>query len=235
MVPLSESFGLTRVINLPERTDRYREMAAQLNAMRMPFAPGHVEVFAAERQTDAAGFTSASVRGCFLSHLNVLRDARARSVESVLVLEDDLEVFAQDVTQLEHLAATLSTRPWGILHFGHFLEPGEMREAQLVPYVGDLQTAHFYAVHNTVFDRLIGYLEQCLVRPAGDPVGGPMEYDGALSMFRRWNPDVITLIAQPSLGGQRSSRSSIHARKIESVPGVGAAMGWMRNRRRAWK
>jgi hypothetical protein len=100
-------------------------------------------------------------------------------------------------------------------------------------FLGDLQTAHFYAVHGSVFDRLIEYLEQCMVRPPSDPVGGPMEYDGALSMFRRWNPDVVTLIAQPSLGGQRSSRSSIHGRRIENIPGVAAAMDALRKVKRA--
>jgi glycosyl transferase family 25 len=232
-MPLDETFSLTRVINLPERRDRYREMAAQLEAMGMGFAPGRVEVYAAERVGDAAGFTSAAVRGCFLSHLNVLRDAQARGVESVLVLEDDLEVAAENVARLDALAAELRGREWGIAYLGHFLPAAaEQHEPRWEGFVGDLQTAHFYAVHGSALGRLIAYLEQCLVRPEGDPVGGPMEYDGALSMFRRWNPDVATLVVQPSLGGQRSSRSSIHARRMESVPGVGAVLGLLRKARR---
>jgi len=235
-MPLDETFSLTRVINLPERRDRYREMAAQLEAMGMPFAAGRVEVYAAERVQDAAGFKSAAVRGCFLSHLNVLRDAQARGVESVLVLEDDLEVASEDLARMDALEAELLGREWGIAYFGHFLpSAAEKGGARWEELIGDLQTAHFYAVHRSVLGRLIEYLEQCLVRPEGDPVGGPMEYDGALSMFRRWNPDVVTLIAQPSLGGQRSSRSSIHARRVESVPGVGAVLEMLRKAKRALK
>ena len=36
-----------------------------------------------------------------------------------------------------------------------------------------------------------------------------MHVDGAYSMFRMRRPDVRTLMASPSLGGQRSSRSDI--------------------------
>jgi len=84
-VNFSDHFGLTRVINLADRKDRYREISQQLELIGTPFAAGKVEVFPAVRVADAAGFPSPGVRGCFLSHLGVLQDARARGVASVLV------------------------------------------------------------------------------------------------------------------------------------------------------
>jgi len=232
-VNFSDHFGLTRVINLADRKDRYREIERQLELLGTAFAAGKVEVFPAARVTDAAGFPSPGVRGCFLSHLGVLQDARARGVESVLVIEDDLEVRARDVPRLEMVLKRLPERQWGMLHLGHILKLDDHGEATLERFDGAIQTAHFYAVHGDVLDCLIAYLEGCLVRPPGDPVGGPMHFDGALTMFRAANPDVVTLVARPSLGGQRSSRSDISFRGIEQVPGVKQAMGLARSLRRA--
>jgi hypothetical protein len=81
-----------------------------------------------------------------------------------------------------------------------------------------------YGVHRSALAPLVEYLEGCLVRPPGDPVGGPMHVDGALTMFRAAHPEFITLIAQPSLAGQRSSRSDITFGAFESIPGVKQAM-----------
>src|SRR5580698_3833906 len=121
MTPLTDYFPLTRVVNLPARTDRYREISAQLDALGMPFAAGQVELFRAIQPPDAAGFTNTAVHGCFLSHLNILRNARPRGVESLLIIEDDLQVQPQDVEMLAEMAAELVKRPWGIAYFGHFL------------------------------------------------------------------------------------------------------------------
>lgn len=229
----SDHFGLTRVINLADRKDRYREIERQLDLLGTPFAAGKVELFPAVRVADAAGFPGPGVRGCFLSHLGVLQDARVRGVASVLVIEDDLEVSPRDIPRLESVLKQLPAQPWGVLHLGHILELRDSGAATLQPFDGAIQTAHFYAIHRDVLPRLIAYLEGCLVRPPGDPIGGPMHFDGALTMFRAANPDVATLVAQPSLGGQRSSRSDISFRGIEQVPGIKQAMGWARSLRRA--
>ena len=224
---IGKFFGITRVINLPERRDRYRQIKRQLNFLGMPFTHGKVELFPAIRVADPAGFPSPGVRGCFLSHLAVLKDARARGLTSVLVLEDDLEVFPEDITLLATLLECSTHVQWDFLYLGHVLALPPA-PAQLVAFTGPIQTCHFYAVHSGIFDRVIGYLESCLTRHPGDPIGGPMNIDGALTMFRAANPDVVTLVAQPSAGSQRSSRSDISVRPLEQVPGLRQAMGFAR-------
>jgi hypothetical protein len=47
-----------------------------------------------------------------------------------------------------------------------------------------------------------------------------MHLDGAYSTFRHQNPDVVTLIASPNLGWQRSSPSNISPRWFDRVPGL---------------
>jgi hypothetical protein len=196
----------------------------------MPFAAGEVELFPAIRPAEAAGFPNAAAHGCFLSHLEILRDARARGVANLLVMEDDLQV--QDVDTLFSMAEHLVESPWGIAYFGHSIPAPPAQAPAWVPFHGELRTSHFYAVHSSVFNQLITYLEDCLKRLPGDPVGGPMEYDGALNMFRLWHPDTITLIAQPSLGGQRSSESDIHPDPKQQLSGIHQAISLLRRVRK---
>jgi hypothetical protein len=81
-------------------------------------------------------------------------------------------------------------------------------------------TSHFYAVNGPVIPRLVEYLKKVQQREPGDPLGGPMELDGALTMFRQANPDVLTWIARPNLGKQRPSRSNITFRWYDRFPVV---------------
>ncbi len=235
MPQLSDLFSLTRVINLPDRKDRLREITEQLNLLGMPFAPGSVELYVASRPTDLGGFDSLGTRGCYLSHLNILRDARDRRVESVLVMEDDCEVSPSDVAKIGEVAATLTGRSWSFCYLGHIVPTPVGTQPGLIPYEGPVQTAHLYAVHQSVLDPLVDYLEACLTRPGGDPVGGPMPVDGAITMFRAANPHYLTLMAQPVLATQRSSRSSITYRSYEMIPGIKQAMGLARVMRRRFR
>ncbi len=229
---LRDSFELIRVINLPDRKDRYGEMTQQLADLGMSFEPGKVELYVATRPTETAGFNSLGERGCFTSHLEILRDARDRGVESVLVLEDDVEVLPRDVEEIGRVAAGVAGRQWGFVYLGHKIVGTGVSDGGLVVCDEPLQTTHCYAVHRDALGQVVDYLESCLKRPPGDPVGGPMPVDGALSMFRAAHPEVVTLIAQPVLAGQRSSRSDITYRSFETIPGIKQAMGFARVVRR---
>ena len=231
MPALSDLFGLTRVINLPDRKDRLREITQQMDDMGMPFAPGNVELYVASRPADQGQFRSLGARGCFLSHLDILRDARDRNVESVLVFEDDCEILPRDRQRIVEAALELPGSSWGFLHLGHIEPLPDENTPRLIQFTGPLQTLHCYAVHRSVLAALIEYLEGCLVRPEGDPYGGPMDVDGALTMFRGHHPEIVTLVAQPSLARQRSSRSDITYHSFERLPGIKQAMGLARTLR----
>jgi glycosyl transferase family 25 len=238
MALLTESFDLIRVINLPDRTDRYNEATRQLHALGLDWKLGSVDLYAATRPTELAGFPSLGAHGCFMSHLNVLRDALHRGVESVLVLEDDCEVPLKNCRSVGDVALNLKTRPWQFVHFGHIAPvapPLQDAAPTLLEFEGSLQNLHMYGVHRSALAALVEYLEGCIVRPPGDPIGGPMHVDGALTMFRTAHPEFVTLIAQPSLADQRSSRSDITFGAYESVPGLKQAMGVARKIKRALK
>jgi hypothetical protein len=216
---VSEYFSMTRIINLPERQDRRREVVKELETMDMRAGTGNVDFFDAIRPADAAGFPSPGVRGCFLSHMEVLKEAHARGMESVLVIEDDLSVAPELPGVFAELAGILDEEPWGIVYFGYTNSGSQIvGNRKLIRSAEPVGCAHFYAVHRRVLPQLLNFLELVIARRPGHPDGGPMHYDGALATFRSQNPEVITLLAHPCLGFQRSSRSDISIRWYERIP-----------------
>jgi len=231
---LSDVFDRTYVLNLPDRADRRREMGEVLARAGMAWEDGRVELFGATRPADAGPFPSLGARGAFLSHLGMLRKARDLKLSRVLLLEDDLEFSPKLGPALDALAERLGRDDWGMVYLGHDLPspPPPDSPCALTPYDGPIVLAHFYGV----LDRLIAFLELVMSRPPGHPDGGPMHVDGAFSTFRGQNPDVLTLVASPSLGWQRSSRSDIASNRwYDRAPVSRELVGLARRLRRGWK
>src|SRR4051794_24805493 len=82
-----DMFEQVRIINLVDRADRRREMAQQLQ--RLGGMPPNTSFFEAHRPASTGEFPSVGARGCFESHLAVLRAARSGAAETLLLLEDD--------------------------------------------------------------------------------------------------------------------------------------------------
>lgn len=203
---LHECFAGGFVINLPERTDRRREVERELARAGLP--AGWAEFYPAVRPAAAGDFPSVGARGCFLSHLGALRLALARGWANVLVMEDDLAIDPALAADAAPVAAALGGGGWDFAYLGHLL-PAAPGGATFRPHTGPIVNAHFFAVSGRCLPALVGFLDTVLSRPAGHPDGGPMHVDGAYSTFRAQHPEVVTLVAARSLGGQRSSRSDI--------------------------
>jgi GR25 family glycosyltransferase involved in LPS biosynthesis len=73
------------VINLEHRTDRRRAMEKELSKIGW-----NAEFFPAIRPAEAADFPSIGARGCFLSHLAVLRRASETEARRLILVEDDV-------------------------------------------------------------------------------------------------------------------------------------------------
>lgn len=202
------------IINLPSRTDRQAEIAAQLKAIGLSLAERRVELFPAVRPDAPEGFPSIGARGCFMSHLGVLRAAQRLGLQRVAIFEDDLDFAADFNSRIQPLLAQLASANWSMFYGGYHLEQalcgqpcGELLEAEPDALIG---TTHFVVFQGEAIAAAVQYLEAILARPAGDPAGGPMHVDGAYNWFRRANPQFKTLLAIPELGFQRASRTDIH-------------------------
>lgn len=227
---LHEYFAGCFVINLPERTDRRRETERELERANIPLS--WAEFFPAIRPASADGFPGIGARGCFLSHLAVLRLARDRKWTNVLILEDDLAIDPLLADDPGPVLAFLQRVEWGFAYLGHVLPEDTSPGDPLRTYSGAIETAHFFALNGPIIPRVVSFLETVLARPPGHPDGGPMHVDGAYSTFRAQNPSVVTLVTPRTLGRQRSSRSDITTGWKDRVFGLRTLTGLARSARR---
>jgi glycosyl transferase family 25 len=202
------------IINLPARTDRQAEIAAELKAIRLSLDDANLELFHAVRPDAPEGFPSIGARGCFMSHLGVLRTAQQLGLQRVAIFEDDLDFAADFNARIASIIERLESTNWSMFYGGYhmaraFRGPalGGLVESQPDELIG---ATHFVVFQGEAISAAVHYLETIMGRPAGDPDGGPMHVDGAYNWFRRANPQFKTVLVTPELGFQRASRTDIH-------------------------
>lgn len=206
--PLSSTFDMVRIISLADRHDRRKDVFNTLRRLGLTVGGHSCAFFDAVRPSDPDGFPSIGARGCFMSHLEVLRAARTDGVEALLILEDDVEFSRSEVARMSATLAALAAQSWDIFYGG---SPATPRSAPLtdVPPTEGVQQTHFIAFSKRAIDMLVPYLEAMLNREPGSPDGGPMHVDGAYSWFRQQHPDIRAYAATPHIAHQRSSRTDI--------------------------
>ena len=202
------SFDKVFIVNLPERSDRRKEIGAELDRIGAS-NNAKVEIFPAVKPSDAGGFPSIGARGCFMSHLAILRRARDSGMQRILIVEDDL-MFSNYLRKHQgEVACHVEGDDYDIVYLGHLIDGKNTGAVQFQKYDKPLMQSHFIAFKGKVIASLVDAFEAMLERPPGHPDGGPMHVDGAYSTFRMQNPDCVTQIAVPSLGFQRPSPSDI--------------------------
>jgi GR25 family glycosyltransferase involved in LPS biosynthesis len=92
--------------------------------------------------------------GCLLSHVQVVREARARGVSSVLIFEDDV-AFA------DHLERKLSTyldqlpADWDMVFFGALHRDEPIKVTENIARITKAYSTYAYVLRDTVFDDFI--------------------------------------------------------------------------------
>jgi glycosyl transferase family 25 len=161
------------VINLKHRADRRVAMQKQLSRIGW-----HADFFSAIRPESPANFPSIGARGCFLSHLAVLKRARNRGVQQLVILEDDVNFVPDFAERWNFSTSTLEKQEWSIFYPGHLLDGLPAGLQRISPSVS-VKCTHFMLINGHAISTLIRGLETILSRPAGHPLGGPMHVDGA--------------------------------------------------------
>lgn len=235
---LCQVFSKIRIINLESRSDRKREMMAELRRIGLSVDGNVIDIFKAFRFEDPGNFPSIGARGCFLSHLGILKQAQAQNFASVLIFEDDLD-FCQDPT--EHIVKAMNEldhQEWSMFYGGYEISrpitPIPGKSIQFADSDDSIGTTHFIGIHARAIPDLVLYFEAMLTRPAGDPAGGPMHVDGAYNWFRKSHPQFKTFIALPIIGVQRPSRTDIGELKaIDKIGSIRVLIGLLRKFKRS--
>ena len=202
------AFDSIRIISLPDRLDRRAEIGKEMARVGLAVDVGPVRMFDAIRPAEAAGYPSVGARGCYLSHLQVLREALETGTKHLMVFEDDA-LFTREIKNAEALLGLCMSDDWDFLYPGHLMLPAIPGPLHWIPKDDWLMCTHAYAVNQRVLKPLVAYLEGALTRPVGHPDGGPMHLDAAYNYFMRDTPGVLTYRSSRSLVIQRSSHSDV--------------------------
>lgn len=205
-----ERFDRTYVVNLEARIDRKKEMVDQFRKLGMSIPSQGVRIFKAIAPTQKGTFPSLGALGNFTSQLEILKEAAADELGSVLILEDDALFQPPADAVLARMLTELRGMEWDILSLGYLKPPARESEDSWIRWKSETTGTHFYAVNGPTIPRFAEFLEACKTRPVGHPDGGPMHFDGGFNLFRILNEDVRFFIASPCLATQRSSRTDIH-------------------------
>lgn len=240
---LVDFFDKVYIINLATRQDRRDEMQIELQKIGLSLAHPDIYLFPAVRPDNYEGWPSLGAKGCFMSHYQVLQDAKANGYGKILIIEDDLNFVSNFNAMLQTLVGQLSAVQWDVFYGGYEVLDGnqadiasltasaaaESKAYQLISHQMPLRTTHCVGFNKQTIATLVDYLGAMAARPSGDPKGGPMHVDGAYSWFRREHATVKTLIALPQLGYQRSSATDIHdLRWYDKLPLVSCATALLR-------
>lgn len=181
-------FDTIRIINLPARTDRRREMEAELAALGLLDDP-RVRFFDGIRPRNRLDFSSVGARGVYEGHKQLLQEAAAAN-QSILILEDDC-AFRADAVQYR------IDEPWDIFYGGYkAANPQNL-------FGSDIEMAHMMGFTAHGAQLVADYLDRLQYAGEHPPI------DAAYVWFRRAHPDVATCFAVPPLAWQRSSPSDI--------------------------
>lgn len=181
-------FDTIRIVNLPERRDRRRDMERELAAIGLAGDP-RISFFAAIRPADAGEFTSIGAHGVYRSQHAILREAAAAN-QSVLILEDDCD-FTPAIRDYDF------GEGWDIFYGGYYAkDPANLADSDIIG-------AHMMGFSAEGARRVCAYLDGLRCDDVHPPI------DAAYIWFRRAHPDVATRFAVPPLGIQRASRSDI--------------------------
>jgi FkbM family methyltransferase len=192
-------------INVPRRTDRRDEMEAEFKRLDIPREKLE-RFYAIERNPPFLG--------CSLSHLTVVKQARERKFQNVLILEDDFD-FHPDAS-LVHSRLQEFMKTYGetynmvLLASNTFKsEPcigGDLSGSpMIVDYVRDAQTCAGYLISARFFDALIDCWEKAYVQLERTGNHGLYMCDMSWKQLQT-GP---TYVFRPRLGYQRISRSDL--------------------------
>lgn len=134
-------FSKIYCINRASRTDRWEKF-------QIEFAKLGLEV---ERFNAVEG----GEKGCMLSHVNVIRDAKQKRYKRILILEDDVEFIVTDLQYYADLFSMLELMNWHLLYFGANCTQ-KLKKNNLFTYTAKgCLCAHAYAVNETIMPQIV--------------------------------------------------------------------------------
>jgi glycosyl transferase, family 25 len=142
-------FGGVFVVNLARRQDRLADFDKEMARIGLPY-----ERFeAVDNRTNGIG--------CSLSHLAVLKLAKARGYKNYLVFEDDFSLLVSPEEFWQ--AMSVMNKPYDVLLLAHCLKESEPFSDRLVKVKKSVSTGAFI-VNESMYDKLIAVWEEAAAK-----------------------------------------------------------------------
>jgi glycosyl transferase family 25 len=141
------------VINLDKRNDRLDEFL--IECKKVDINPSEIERFSAIYKPENPCV------GCTLSHLEVIKIAKERSYENIIVFEDDFEFLVQKETFYKNLERFFSLNiefKVAMLAYGCNYSHTQTRVNDIISFTTDASNAAGYIVNKSCYDELIDCL-----------------------------------------------------------------------------
>jgi len=137
-------------INLESRKDRKEEIENELKNIGLKY----------ERFN--AIYDSFGILGCTKSHLEVIKIAKQRRIENVIIFEDDFQfLVTKDEFWEEIIKFFTKNIDYDVVMLGYYIIKGEDFDNDLLK-IFDAQTASGYMVNEKMYDKLIKVWEDAI-------------------------------------------------------------------------
>jgi GR25 family glycosyltransferase involved in LPS biosynthesis len=185
-------FNFMACINLERRTDRWEESLIEFDKLGI-----YVTRFNAIESSDSS-------YGNHLSHASILKFAKEKNLDNVLIFEDDVEFFPGAKRNLINSIKDLP-EDWDMFYLGANLDVYKAYKitTHLAKLTGAFAT-HAYAVRHTLFDKLID------INMDITTIHNDVSYANLI------HPNYKCYLTLPLVAGQRNSYSDIQKKIMSS-------------------
>ncbi len=220
MHDILQHFPSIKIISLKHRTDRRQRIAKQFDDLGIDMKRYGITFFDALKFKDAGGFPTNGVRGCYNSHLKLIREC-ADSSRPALIMEDDAFFQAKALNRVSGIGQLITERRWDFIYFGGYVDATKLPPiaSPLTSFRGAIIGSHCVGYQPEAAARFADYLEDRLTRECGHPDGGRTHFDAANNDYRHKYAQVTTLLGTPNLSTQFASRTDLGTQKwFDSTP-----------------
>lgn len=149
---LFKAFDAVYVINLDSRPDRMMDFRQGLRSLGMADHEIDQKIIRVSGVIPPSG---PGALGCTLSHLSIVKDAKAAGHEKILVFEDDAIPYVEGIKHMDGVIEDLEKEEWDLYYLGYNSHnPLELHSKNSLR-ARDLFSTHAIAYRSSFFDKFI--------------------------------------------------------------------------------
>ena len=161
---LKQTFGGIYCINLDHSTERWAETHQHFRDFGLgELVQRHSATFLKEdpryrelERLQNGKYSILSCCGCAMSHRNIIAEAKAQNLDSVLVFEDDIKILSPNHQAVPAALQELRKRDWDIFYLGATYNKPLVRVTDALLHAPEgAHATHAIAYHSRVYDQIL--------------------------------------------------------------------------------